>query len=86
MRNTIPTQPVSVENLQYIREQFPGNRIPASRLDPEAQRALTLYPQPNTAVGPFFRNNYFVNSPETNVANGMILEVDHPLRNGTAWA
>ena len=74
-----PTQPVSAENLQYVREQFPGNRIPASRLDPEAQRALTLYPQPNTAVGPFFRNNYFVNSPETNVANGMILKVDHTL-------
>jgi hypothetical protein len=72
-------QPVSAENLQYVREQFPGNRIPSSRLDPEAQRALTLYPQPNTAVGPFFRNNYFVNSPETNVANGMILKVDHTL-------
>lgn len=71
--------PVSAANLQYIRDPFPGNRIPASRLDPEAQRVLTLYPQPNTAVGPFFRNNYFINSPETNNANGMIVKVDHSL-------
>jgi hypothetical protein len=77
-----PARPVSAENLQYLRDQFPGNRIPASRLDPEAQRALALYPQPNTAVGPFFRNNYFVNSPETNIANGMIAKLDHSLGEG----
>jgi hypothetical protein len=75
-----PSQPVSLDNLQYAREQFPENRIPASRLDPAAQRALELYPQPNTAVGPFFRNNFFVNSPETNVANGMIAKIDHTLQ------
>jgi hypothetical protein len=72
--------PVSRENLQYQRDPFPGNRIPAARLDPVAVRAVELYPPPNVAVGPFFRNNYFINSPETNTANGMIGKIDHSLQ------
>jgi hypothetical protein len=71
------SQPVSTTNLQYLRDPFPGNRIPSERLDPVALQALTLYPAPNTAVGPFFQNNFFVNSPETNVADGFIGKVDH---------
>lgn len=71
--------PVSLENLEYLRDPFPGNVIPHERLNPVALQALELYPAPNVAVGPFFRNNFFVNSPETNTANGMIAKVDHPL-------
>src|SRR5579864_2683302 len=56
-----PAQPVSVTNLQYLRDPFPGNVIPSNRLNPLAVQALTLYPEPNAAVGPFFQNNYFVN-------------------------
>ena len=73
-----PTQPVSTTNLQYLRSPFPGNRIPASRMSPVAQEALTLYPQPNTSIGPFFQNNYFVNSPQTDTAGGFIIKLDHP--------
>jgi hypothetical protein len=74
-----PSQPVSESNLEYARSPFAGNRMPASRLDPVAHRDLTLYPQPNTAAGPFFQNNFFVNAPETNTANGMIGKLDHTL-------
>ncbi len=74
-----PSQPVSLENLQYQRDLFPGGRIPQSRLDPVAVKALEYYPKPNTAIGPFFRNNYFINAPETNTANGMIGKLDHSL-------
>lgn len=73
-----PSQPVSLDNLQYLRAPFPGNRIPASRLVPAIQEALALYPQPNTAIGPFFQNNYFVNSPQTDTADGFLLKLDHP--------
>jgi hypothetical protein len=73
-------QPVSAENLQYLRDPFPNNRIPTDRLDPVARRALEYYPAPNASAGPFYRNNYFINSPETNHANGMIAKVDHSLR------
>jgi hypothetical protein len=75
-----PSQPVSTSNLQYLRDPFPGNRIPGNRLDPVAMNALTYYPAPNAHVGPFFRNNYFINSPETNAANGMIGKLDQSIR------
>ncbi|MGH9630443.1 MAG: hypothetical protein ACRD7E_19195, partial [Bryobacteraceae bacterium] len=74
-----PSLAVTRENLQYLRDPFPGNRIPVNRLDPVAAQAVALYPEPNTNVGPFFRNNYFAVSPETNTANGMIAKVDHSL-------
>jgi len=71
-----PAQPISASNLQYLRDVFPGNRIPSTRLDRDALDALALYPAPNAAVGPFFRNNLFINSPETNIANGFLAKVD----------
>ncbi|HEY3444175.1 MAG TPA: hypothetical protein VGK29_25720 [Paludibaculum sp.] len=72
-----PTQPVSVDNLQNVKDAFPGNRMPDSRIDPVARKMLSFYPKPNANAGPFFRNNYFIVSPETNTANGMIAKVDH---------
>lgn len=74
-----PAQPVSTDNLEYNRDLYPGNRIPSERLDPVAQKALTYYPLPNASAGPFFRNNFFINAPEGNVANGMISKLDHTL-------
>ncbi len=71
-----PSQPVSTSNLQYLREPFPGNRIPANRLDPVSQKAVQYYPLPNTDIGPFFQNNYFIDAPETNTANGGIAKID----------
>jgi hypothetical protein len=75
-----PTQAVSTSNLQYLRAQFPGNVIPTYRLSSVAQQALTLYSAPNTDIGPFFQNNYFVNSPQIDDADGIIAKVDHPFR------
>src|SRR5262249_35239689 len=75
-----PAQPVTTGNLQYMRDPFPGNVIPASRLDPVSLKAVSYYPLPNTDVGPFFRNNYFINAPESNTANGMIGKVDQSLK------
>lgn len=74
-----PAKPVAMDNLEYLRDTFPANRIPEARLDPVAQKALEYYPSPNASVGPFDRNNLFVNAPETNIANGMIGKVDHSL-------
>ncbi len=72
-----PSVAVSESNLQYLRDQFPANRIPSARLDPVAARMASYYPDPNSNAGPFYRNNSFVFSPESNRANGMILKVDH---------
>jgi hypothetical protein len=75
--NYNPSAGVSESNLQYLRDQFPSNRIPSVRLDPVATALASYYPDPNSNAGPFARNNYFVFSPESNQANGMIVKVDH---------
>jgi hypothetical protein len=72
-----PSQPVSEANLQYLRDPFPANQIPGERQDAVARRMLSYYPQPNANAGPFFRNNYFIVSPESNTADGLIAKVDH---------
>ncbi len=46
-------------NASGQREQFPGNRIPASRIDPIARAVMNLYPMPNSpGDGPAHVNNY----------------------------
>jgi len=72
-----PNLPVSTSNLQYNRMPFPGNVVDPQSLDPVAQQALSYYPAPNTAIGPYFENNYFIYSPEVNRADGFIASVDH---------
>jgi len=74
-----PSQPVSMTNPQYLRTQFPGNVIPKDRLNPVALASLGYYPAPNANIGPFNTNNYFIDSPETNIANGVIGKVDHAI-------
>jgi len=82
-----PTQDVSLSNLQYLRDPFPGNVIPRERLDPVALNAIAYYPSPNTNVGPFLRNNFFSNSVETNTPNGVVWRMDHSIgtRHKLSW-
>ena len=68
------------ENLEYFRAPFPNNRIDTDRLAPVALNALQYYPDSNASAGPFDRNNYFLVTPQTNNADGIILKVDHTLR------
>jgi hypothetical protein len=56
-----PNQPVGPNNLQYLRSQFPGNIIPANRLQGSlAQGWFKFLPNP-TSSGPL--NNYLVPTP-----------------------
>ncbi|MEO5924456.1 MAG: hypothetical protein ABIR70_11575 [Bryobacteraceae bacterium] len=74
------SQDISTTNLQYLRQQFPGNVIPLTRLDPVAQSVVSFIPQPNTNAGPFFQNNYYAVTQQLNKANGFIVSVDHSFR------
>ena len=74
-----PGKPVSLDNLQYLRDPFPNNYIPENRIDPITRSILALYPRANTNVGPFLQNNYWINSPYENRADGLIAKVDHTL-------
>lgn len=44
---------------RFSRQPFPGNIIPANRIDPVAKRILDLYPLPNQPGTNDGRNNYF---------------------------
>ncbi len=74
-----PGRKVSRSNLEYVRDPFPDNRIPSVALDRVAQAAIRDYPQPNTNVGPFLRNNYWTNPSERNTPDGFIIRLDHNL-------
>jgi Carboxypeptidase regulatory-like domain/TonB-dependent Receptor Plug Domain/TonB dependent receptor len=60
--------------LGYVREPFPGNILPASRLDPNAIKLLNLYPAPN---GSGLFNNYSANPVVKNDADQFDTRVDH---------
>lgn len=77
--NYDPSQPISSDNLQYLRDPFPGNLVPENRIDPVSRALVAMYPEPNIAVGPFLSNNYWVNSPFENRASGAIAKLDHRL-------
>jgi hypothetical protein len=47
---------------RFIRDPFPGNVIPANRLDPIARNILGYWPLPNQQGTPDGRNNYAVPS------------------------
>lgn len=55
-------------NGQWVRDPFPGNIIPANRINPIAQKILGYYPKPNTSDPgqDYSRGNFFI-SP--NIAN-----------------
>ena len=74
-----PSGRVRASNLEYARDPFPANRLPAHRIDRVARGANEFYPRPNTDVGPFLRNNYWTNPSERNAPDGFIARIDHNL-------
>lgn len=65
-------------NGAYVRDVFPGNRIPVPRLDPVALNLLRLYPAPNapgdSATG---ANNYLLSFKDPVSADGYVVRIDH---------
>ncbi len=57
------------------RSPFPGNRIPASRLNPVAAKLAGYYPQPNLPAGGVF--NYIAQGNGTNSSNNYGIKIDH---------
>jgi hypothetical protein len=59
----------------WVREPFPGNIIPRSRLNPNAVRLLDLYPD---ATNPNILNgNYFANRGSFTDVNSFDVRIDH---------
>lgn len=65
---------------RYIRDPFPGNRIPAALLNPIALKLLSYYPLPNQAgQGQSNTNNFFSNLPNRLNTDRLDLRIDHTL-------
>ena len=58
----------------FVRDAFPGNQIPTSRMDPNAIKLLNLYPAPNQ---PGLLNNYVVNRTNSDDTHAFDTRVDH---------
>jgi outer membrane receptor protein involved in Fe transport len=64
----------------FVRDPFPGNIIPANRMDPLALRLLQYMPLPNSdAVDPSNLNNYRAQEPFPIDQDQVTLRLDHTL-------
>lgn len=61
----------------FIRDPFPNNMIPASRITPFAQRLLRLYPVPTETVAS--GSNFFGSLVDRSDNNQVLVRVDHRL-------
>ena len=58
----------------FVRDAFPGNQVPANRINANALKLMQLYPAPNQ---PGLNNNYVVNRTNTDDTHAFDLRVDH---------
>lgn len=63
----------------YVRQPFPGNRIPVERFDPVAVNLLKYYPKPNaTPTNAFnFQNNFFASGKSVSDDDKFDSRIDH---------
>jgi hypothetical protein len=62
-----------------LRQPFPGNRIPASRVDPVSAALMKIYPAPNIPGRANLPDNYFFGPSDPDDANQYDVRVDHNL-------
>ena len=69
-------------NGKLVRDPFPGNIIPTSRLNPVAQKLISFFPTPNVTPSSGqnpFANNYEVPNPTTDVYRNGLAKLDYNL-------
>jgi hypothetical protein len=66
------------------RVPFPGNVVPANRIDRNGQALLNIFPQPN-AVDPTFNFNALIQAPITQPRRDSILRIDYNLGSKTQF-
>jgi hypothetical protein len=59
---------------QFVRDEFPGNRVPADRLDAVGKNILSLYPLPNLGTG--VANNFLFNPVRKTTGDKFDFKVD----------
>ena len=62
----------------FVRDAFPGNKIPAARINPIAAKLLNLFPLPNAAGDSITKaNNYLRSFKDPVFDNGFVARIDH---------
>jgi Carboxypeptidase regulatory-like domain/TonB dependent receptor len=69
-----PATGLTATNTGVVRDPFAGNIIPASRLDPNAVKLLSLFPAPNASG---LNGNYSVNRGNTEDTHAFDTRMDH---------
>jgi len=64
---------------RVVRQPFPGNIIPANRINPIAAAVLKFYPLPNQQADNQGRNNFFYVNPRDDTFYSTSTRVDHRL-------
>ena len=64
---------------RVVRQPFPGNIIPANRINPIAAAALKFYPLPNQPADNQGRNNFFYVNPRDDTFYSTSTRIDHRL-------
>ena len=76
----LTTRPVNPANPNvFIRDPFPGNIIPAARIDPVARRIVEIYPLPNNPAEPGHNllNFFDGRNARRDIFNNYITRLDH---------
>ncbi len=74
------TTRASADGKSFVRDAFPGNRIPASRFDPVAVQMLTYWPAPNLpGDAKTGANNFISTAGEQYESNQFTTRIDHQL-------
>src|SRR5579875_617063 len=69
----------------YVRTQFPGNRIPASALNPVAANIEAYYPSPTSVGDPYTGlNNFIFTGPAIRNTDSFSGRIDHQLNSTTS--
>jgi len=72
-----PLTTVAIAGGRFQRTPFPGNLIPANRLDPFAQKILTYWPLPNQTGNRDGSSNYFYSPSALESTWDHLARVDH---------
>lgn len=63
-------------NNVYVRDQFPGNKIPANRINPVAAKVAAFYPKPNRPGGADGLLNFLAINPSRNSYDAWLGKMD----------
>ncbi len=65
-------------NGNFVRQVFPNNLIPASRISPIAKSILSYFPAPNTTTAgqPYSQSNFYFDGPDKDSFYNQLVKID----------